>query len=87
MQMLRKLGDRVLFFDTDSTTFISREGDWLPEQGIALGAWDNQLKEKEDHIISFVSLGPLSRASRNQNKIYHSKRFHGGPFDTECCKD
>jgi len=58
LTMLRSLADRVLYFDTDSVIYVSREGDWEPERGSVLGEWDNQLEAGESHIVSFMSLGP-----------------------------
>ncbi len=43
--------------DTDSVMFISRPGDWMPEEGNCLGEWTNELGPGE-FIIRFVSLGP-----------------------------
>ena len=62
LDMMRKLGDRVLYTDTDSVIYVSRPGDWEPKLGTSLGEWDNQLEPGEDHIRSFVSLGPKTYA-------------------------
>jgi len=58
LKMLRQLGDRVLYFDTDSVIYVSKPGEWEPTLGNVLGDWDNQLEEGESHIVSFRSLGP-----------------------------
>jgi len=58
LQMLKKLDNRVLYFDTDSVIYTSRPGQWRPTLGSVLGDWDDQLEAGETHITSFVSLGP-----------------------------
>jgi hypothetical protein len=56
---LAKLNDRVLYFDTDSIIFISREGDYEPELADYLGYYTNEIKPSDgDHIVEFVSGGP-----------------------------
>ena len=30
LRMLRQLGDRVLYFDTDSAVYVSKSGQWEP---------------------------------------------------------
>ena len=58
LTMLRQLGDRVLYFHTDSVIYVSKPGDYEPTLGNVLGDWDNQLEEGKSHIVSFRSLGP-----------------------------
>ena len=58
LHVLEKLGERVLYYDTDSVIFVCRDGDWLPETGEMLGDWANEMKEGESHITRFVSCGP-----------------------------
>ncbi len=58
LNMLRKLDDRVLYYDTDSVIYTSKPGEWMPPQGSILGDWDNQLDDGESHITEFISLGP-----------------------------
>jgi hypothetical protein len=58
LDMMEKLGDRLLYYDTDSVIFIQRPGDWLPPTGEGLGEWANEMKEGESHITQFVSCGP-----------------------------
>ena len=58
-----KLGDRVLYFDTDSIIFVSREGEYEPKLGNFLGEFTNEIDPKDgDHIIEFVSAGPKNYA-------------------------
>jgi len=59
--LLEKLNERVLYFDTDSVIYISRPGDEEPVLGDYLGQLTNELKP-EDHIIDFVSGGPKQYA-------------------------
>ena len=62
LNMMRKLGSRVLYTDTDSVIYVSRPGDWEPQLGTVLGEWNNELGEGESHIVSFISLGPKTYA-------------------------
>ena len=66
---IARLGDRCLYFDTDSIIFISRPGEYEPELGSFLGEFTDELtcgsigcKEKgctkEHYITEFVSAGP-----------------------------
>ena len=54
---LEKIGDRVLYFDTDSIIYISRPNSYTPVLGNYLGDLTNEL-EKGDYIEEFVSAGP-----------------------------
>ena len=54
---LEKIGDRVLYFDTDSIIYISRPNSYTPVLGNYLGHLTNELK-KGDYIEEFVSAGP-----------------------------
>ena len=56
--MQRQLGDRVLYFNTDSVVYVSKPGQLEPALGNILGDWDNQLGDGESHTVSFISLGP-----------------------------
>jgi hypothetical protein len=58
LTMMRKLGSRLIYYDTDSVIYVSRPGDWEPERSSFLGGWDSQLEPGESHIVRFVSLGP-----------------------------
>ncbi|XP_055353302.1 uncharacterized protein LOC129599174 [Paramacrobiotus metropolitanus] len=58
LDMIERLGDRLMYYDTDSVVFLTRPGDWVPEIGSILGDWDNQLHVGESHIVKFVSCGP-----------------------------
>ena len=58
---LEKLGDRVLYFDTDSEIYRydTTKKDYMPDIGDHLGQWTNELNVGE-HITRFVSSGPKS---------------------------
>ena len=54
---LFKIDDRILYFDTDSIIFISKENLYEPELGDYLGKFTNEIKN-ENYIQEFVSAGP-----------------------------
>ena len=54
---LQSLGERVLYYDTDSVIFVTDEGQANPDLGPYLGDISSELDEK-DHIVEFVSGGP-----------------------------
>ena len=63
-QALLGLGERVIYFDTDSCVFEYDENDsscYTPKIGNNLGEWTNELDEGE-YIVRFVSSGPKSYA-------------------------
>ena len=49
-----KLGDRLLYSDTDSLIFVSKDSDWEPPLGGYLGALTDELGD-DDHIVEFCS--------------------------------
>ena len=58
-----KLGDCVLYFDTDSIIFISRPGQYEPQLGNFLGQFTNEIDPRDGlYIIEFVSAGPKNYA-------------------------
>ena len=64
---LQLLGERVLYFDTDSVVFVSEPNSVDPPLGDYLGDFKDELPQG-DHIIEFVSGGP---------KNYAYKTFQG----------
>ena len=58
--VLEGLGTRVLYYDTDSVIYVSREGEWEPEIGDYLGQLTSETGDK--HITTFVSGGPKNYA-------------------------
>ena len=54
--VLEQLDRRVLYFDTDSIIYTSKEGDWEPPTGSYLGELTDALDG--NHITTFVSGGP-----------------------------
>lgn len=64
---LLKLGDRVLYYDTDSIVFIlSKENEYEPPLGDYLGKLTDELDG--EYIEEFVSLGPKNYAMMLSNK-------------------
>ena len=55
--LLDKLGNRILYFDTDSIVYTAREGQWEPSLGDYLGELTDELSEG-DFITEFVRGGP-----------------------------
>ena len=60
---LKKIDKRVLYFDTDSIIYLSREGEYDPPLGDYLGEFNDEIKKKgASHIVEFVSAGPKNYA-------------------------
>lgn len=56
---MEKLGNRLLYFDTDSIIFIDRKNEYIPSTGDFLGELTDELEDSEsNHIVEFVSAGP-----------------------------
>jgi len=60
---LEKIGDRVLYFDTDSMIFIDRDNEYCPELGNYLGELTSEL-DQDDFIVEFCSAGPKNYGYR-----------------------
>jgi hypothetical protein len=74
-EALELLGDRVLYFDTDSCIYIDRPGQPHPViEGDRLGAWTDE--HPENKILSFASGGP-----KNYGYQYRDTE---GQVHTEC---
>ena len=58
--VLEQLNRRVLYFDTDSVIYVSKEGKWEPPTGSYLGELTDELGGA--HITTFVSGGPKNYA-------------------------
>ena len=57
-EVLERLGDRVMYQDTDSVVYVSRPGDWEPPTGDYLGELTDEIDPKDGNYIStFVSGG------------------------------
>lgn len=73
---LELLGERVLYYDTDSIIFISREGEPEPETGKCVGDLTDELEGygPGSYITEFVCAGPKSYTYRvytpTQGKYY-----------------
>ncbi len=61
--LMDKLDDRVLYSDTDSAIFVSRDGDWIPPLGDHLGELTDEIGDG-DYITEFCSSGPKSYGYR-----------------------
>nr|DAC81393.1 TPA_asm: PolB-C [Pimephales minnow adintovirus] len=60
-ELMDRLGDRLLYSDTDSVIFVSREGDWEPPLGDHLGELTSEVDE-DDFVSCFCSSAPKSYA-------------------------
>jgi len=70
---LNKLKDRVLYCDTDSIIFISKENAYEPELGNYLGEFTNEIDLKKGNFIKeFVSLAPKSYAYLTDTGFSHA---------------
>jgi len=67
-EALEQLGERVLYFDTDSVIYLQEEGQPNPVLGDYLGEFTSEL-DPDDHIVEFVSGGP-------KNYGYQTKKGH-----------
>ena len=65
---LEQLGERVLYYDTDSVIFLQEEGQPNPTLGNYLGEFTSEL-DPDDYIVEFVSGGP-------KNYGYQTKLGH-----------
>ena len=65
-EALELLGQRVLYFDTDSVIYLEEPGQPNPPLGDYLGQFTSELKA-DDHIIEFVSGGPKNYGYQTKN--------------------
>jgi hypothetical protein len=69
---INKLGDRILYFDTDSIIFVSKEGEYEPELGDFLGQFTNEIDKSEGNFIEeFVSAGPKNYSYKLDTGVTH----------------
>lgn len=67
-----KLGERVLYFDTDSIFFISRPNEYEPTLGDFLGQFTNEIDPSEgNYIDEFISAGPKNYSYKLDTGICH----------------
>uniref|UniRef100_A0A336M8F1 DNA-directed DNA polymerase n=1 Tax=Culicoides sonorensis TaxID=179676 RepID=A0A336M8F1_CULSO len=76
---LEKLGESVIYCDTDSVVYIAREGQYEPETGEFLGMMTDELecKGKGSYITEFVTGGPKNYSY----KVYSTDTKQ---IETEC---
>ena len=63
---LQSLGERVLYYDTDSIIYSTDEGQTDPDLGPYLGDFTSEL-DKKDYIVEFVSGGPQNYGYTTNN--------------------
>lgn len=66
LREMEKLDRRVLYYDTDSIIYESREGDEEPPTGSFLGELTHELKPG-DYIVEFFSAGPKNYGYRTKS--------------------
>lgn len=61
---LHRLGDRVLYYDTDSIIYVSKPGEWDVPTGSCLGEMTDELEDygPGSYIVAFTSGGPKNYA-------------------------
>ncbi|KAL2078837.1 hypothetical protein ACEWY4_024581 [Coilia grayii] len=64
--LMDRLGDRLLYSDTDSVIFVTKDGDWEPPLGPYLGDLTDEL-DSGDFITEFCSSGPKTYGYRTAN--------------------
>ena len=62
-KVMRDLGRRVCYYDTDSIIYTVKEDEWEPSLGDHLGELTNELDDN-DWIVVFVSAGPKNYATK-----------------------
>lgn len=62
-KIMDKLGGRLLYSDTDSLIFVSKDGDWEPPLGPYLGDLTDEIDDG-DYITEFCSGGPKTYGYR-----------------------
>ena len=68
--LLEKLGERCLYFDTDSVIFTHKAEEWKPETGYYLGQLTDEVitpKEPNNYITEFISGGAKNYAYKKYN--------------------
>ena len=74
---LYKLGDRVIYYDTDSIIYVTKDGEYDPELGDYLGEFTNELQckdvgckdngcTKRHYIVEFISAGPKNYSYKTE---------------------
>lgn len=67
---LEKIGKRVLYCDTDSIIFISRNNEYEPELGNYIGQFTNEIDPEDgNYIEEFVTAGPKSYAFKTDTGV------------------
>ena len=61
-EYLKQLGDRILYYDTDSIIFFAKENDWKPKLGEFIGDLSNEIDDENKTIEEFVCCGAKSYA-------------------------
>ncbi len=75
------LGERVLYFDTDSIFYVSQF--YMPDLTVGdyLGQFTDELdKEDGNYIKEFVTTGPKSYAFETDTGVQHCTRFQMNAF-------
>jgi len=80
-EALELLGDRVLYFDTDSVIYLEQPGQPNPILGECLNDFTSEL-DADDYIVEFVSGGPKNyRYQTKKGKV--ECKVHGFRLNSE----
>jgi len=71
-EALELLGERVLYYDTDSVIYLEEEGQPNPVLGDYLGEFTSEL-DPDDTIEEFVSGGPKNYGNKTKNRHVECK--------------
>ena len=74
LQCARALKQKRPYYDTDSSIFVSRPGEYDPPLGDYIGELTNDLKA-EVHIVEFVSGGPKNMHTNNGKETCKVRGF------------
>ena len=80
-EALELLGDRVLYYDTDSVIYLEEPGQPRPDLGNYLGDFTSELDD-DDYIVEFVSGGPKNYGYKT-NKGHAKCKVRGFRLNSE----
>lgn len=76
--LLSKLNERCLYFDTDSIIFTAKNDEYIPDTGLYLGELTNEVVSNDNHesfIAKFISCGPKNYCFEIFNPLKNESDF------------